>query len=147
MASTPIAEGTVETSFLGRGWSFPPRFDDQQRVVMVERDEDIGQSLHILFRTRVGERVMQHAYGTRLHQMVFEEVNDQTITEITDMLKRAVMFFEPRIALERLDVQRASDELARLDLQLDYRIRTTNTRHNMVYPLYLDQASRPVQAG
>lgn len=134
-------------SFLGRGWSFPPRFDSHQRVVMVEHDEDIDESLRILFRTRVGERVMQHAYGTRLHQMVFEEITEQTFTEITDMVKKAVMFFEPRIELEQLDVQPSGDDLARLDLLLHYRIRTTNTRHNMVYPLYLDQASHPVQAG
>jgi uncharacterized protein len=134
-------------SFLGRGWSFPPRFDSHQRVVMVEHDEDIEESLRILFRTRVGERVMQHAYGTRLHQMVFEEISEQTFTAITDMVKKAVMVFEPRIELEQLDVRPSSDDLARLDLLLHYRVRTTNTRHNMVYPLYLDQASHPVQAG
>jgi hypothetical protein len=134
-------------SFLGRGWSFPPRFDNHQRVVMVEHELDIDESLRILFRTRVGERVMQHAYGTRLHQMVFEEATEQTFTAITDMVKKAVMYFEPRIELEQLDVQPSSDDLARLDLLLHYRIRTTNTRHNMVYPLYLDQASHPVQAG
>jgi phage baseplate assembly protein W len=63
------------------------------------------------------------------------------------MIKKAVMFFEPRIELEQLDVRPAGDDLARLDLLLRYRIRTTNTRHNMVYPLYLDQASHPVRAG
>ncbi|MEK8034488.1 GPW/gp25 family protein [Ideonella sp. DXS29W] len=134
-------------SFLGRGWSFPPRFDNRQHVVMVEHEEDIEESLRILFRTRVGERVMQHGYGTRLHQMVFQEVNQQTITEMTDMLKKAVMYFEPRIKLEQLDVRPNPDDLARLDVLLRYRVRTTNTRHNMVYPLYLDQASHPVQAG
>ena len=134
-------------TFLGRGWSFPPRFDSRQQAVMVEHEEDIEESLRILFRTRVGERVMQHAYGTRLHQMVFEEVSEQTVTEITAMIKKAVMFFEPRIELEQLVVRPAVEDLALLDLQLRYRIRTTNTRHNMVYPLYLDQATHPVRAG
>lgn len=134
-------------TFLGRGWSFPPRFDADRRAAMVEHEQDIEESLHILFRTRQGERVMQHAYGTRLHQMVFEEITEQTCTEITDMLKKAVMFFEPRVELEQLDVRRSSEDLGRLDLLLSYRIRSTNTRHNMVYPLYLDQASHPVQAG
>jgi hypothetical protein len=26
-----------------------------------------------------------------------------------------------------------------------YIVRTTNTRHNLVYPLYLDQATEPVR--
>ena len=134
-------------SFLGRGWSFPPRFDADLRVAMVEHAEDIEESLRILFHTRPGERVMQHAYGTRLHQMVFEATTEQTLTEIREMLKKAVMFFEPRIELEQVDLRRSLEDLGRLDLLLRYRIRTTNTRHNMVYPLYLEQATHPVRAG
>lgn len=113
---------------------------------MVGEVEDIEESLRILFRTRQGERVMQHGYGTRLHQMLFEEATEQTFTEISDMLKKAVLYYEPRVALERLEVGVSTDNPARLDILLSYRVRTTNTRHNMVYPLYLDQASHPVQA-
>jgi phage baseplate assembly protein W len=134
-------------SFLGRGWSFPPRFDADLRVAMVEHEEDIEESLRILIHTRPGERVMQHAYGTRLHRMIFEETTEQILTEIREMLKKAVMFFEPRIELEQVDLRRSLEDLGRLDLILSYRIRTTNTRHNMVYPLYLEQASHPVRAG
>ncbi len=134
-------------NFLGRGWSFPPRFDADHRAVMVAGIEDIEESLRILFRTRRGERVMQHAYGTLLHQMVFEEITDQTLTELRVMLEKAVLYFEPRIALERLDIRVSPDDLGTLLLQLEYRVRTTNTRHNMVYPLYLDQATHPVISG
>ncbi|WP_343641867.1 GPW/gp25 family protein [Roseateles sp.] len=134
-------------NFLGRGWSFPPRFDADRRAVMVAGIEDIEESLRILFRTRRGERVMQHAYGTLLHQMVFEEITDQTLTELRVMLEKAVLYFEPRIALERLDIRVSPDDLGTLLLQLEYRVRTTNTRHNMVYPLYLDQATHPVISG
>ena len=134
-------------NFLGRGWSFPPRFDADRRAVMVAGIEDIEESLRILFRTRRGERVMQHAYGTLLHQMVFEEITDDTLTELRVMLEKAVLYFEPRIALERLDIRVSPDDLGTLLLQLEYRVRTTNTRHNMVYPLYLDQATHPVISG
>lgn len=118
---------------------------------MVSGVEDIEESLRILMRTRRGERVMQHAYGTRLHQMVFEVINDQTLTELRLMLEKAIVHFEPRIELEQLDIRVSPEELGRgvglLLLRLDYRVRTTNTRHNMVYPLYLDQATHPVLAG
>ena len=138
-------------NFLGRGWSFPPRFDTDRRAVMVSGVEDIEESLRILMRTRRGERVMQHAYGTRLHQMVFEVIDDQTLTELRLMLEKAIVHFEPRIELEQLDIRVSPDEPSRgvgmLLLRLDYVVRTTNTRHNMVYPLYLDQATHPVLAG
>lgn len=134
-------------SFLGRGWSFPPRFDRDRRIAMVADREDIEESLRILLRTRRGERVMQHGYGTLLHRMVFEEITDQRLAELRDMLEKAVMFFEPRVELERLDIRVDPDERGTLLLQLNYRIRTTNTRHNMVYPLYLDQATHQLRAG
>jgi phage baseplate assembly protein W len=133
-------------SFLGRGWSFPPRFDEQGRVLMVENEDDVAESLRILLATRCGERVMQAGYGTHLHRMVFETADEQTLTAIKDMLSKALLFYEPRVELEHIDARIAEDELARLELRLYYRIRSTNTRHNLVYPLYLDQASQAVEA-
>ncbi|WP_269633478.1 GPW/gp25 family protein [Pelomonas sp. BJYL3] len=134
-------------SILGRGWSFPPRFDADQRLVLCEDVPDIEESLRILFGTRRGERVMQHAYGTLLHQFVFEQATPQTLHELCSMLRLAIMYFEPRIEVEALEARVSPEDWARIEIDLSYRVRTTNTRHNMVYPLYLDQASHPVQAG
>jgi len=134
-------------SFLGRGWSFPPRFDGHKRLVMVENEADIEESMRLLLATRCGERVMQPAYGTTLHRLVFESANEQVLTEMKDMLKKAVLFFEPRVELVQIEAQISSGDWACLQLLLEYRIRSTNTRHNLVYPLYLDQASHPVSAG
>ena len=136
-----------ELDFLGTGWSFPPRFGGDKRLFMAEGAQDIAESLRILLATRCGERVMQPAYGTRLHQMVFEAGTLQNLSLIKEMLRKAVLFYEPRVALESVDAQIAADDMACLQLQLDYRIRSTNTRHNLVFPLYLDQASNPVRAG
>ena len=72
---------------------------------------------------------------------------DPTLTELRVMREKAVLYFEPRIALERRDIRVSPDDLGTLLLQLEYRVRTTNTRHNMVYPLYLDQATHPVISG
>ena len=53
--STP-AESNGPTGFLGRGWSFPPRFTPGgAAVAMVSDEEDIQQSLGLLFATRRGE--------------------------------------------------------------------------------------------
>ncbi len=133
-------------SFLGRGWSFPPRFDADQRLVLCEDVPDIEESLRILFGTRRGERVMQHAYGTLLHQFVFEHANDQTLHELCSMLRLAILYFEPRIEIETLEARVSPTDWARIELDLVYLVRSTNTRHNMVYPLYLEQASHPVPA-
>ena len=49
-----------EKSFLGIGWSFPPTFNKERSdVEMTTKEEDIKQSLHIYFNTKLGERIMR----------------------------------------------------------------------------------------
>ena len=131
-----------DKSFLGTGWSFPPAFDVTRRsVVLAGEEEDIGQSLHILLGTVPGERVMHPTFGCGVRRMVFEHVTESTLTELKDIVRNAVMFFEPRIVLDGVVVN--TDELfeyGKLLLRLDYTVRSTNTRTNLVYPLYLLEA-------
>lgn len=135
------------SDFLGRGWSFPPRFDPRGKTaVMVSGVPDIDESLRILLSTAPGERVMLPDYGCALRRMVFEEASEQTVTEIKGLIRKAVLFYEPRITLNRIDAQRVDALSGRLDILLDYTVRTTNTRHNLVYPFYLHQATHPVRA-
>lgn len=131
--------------FLGRGWQFPLGFDPRTRQVGMAVDvEDIEESLRILFGTYPGERVMQPTYGCGLRRVVFESINESMLTELREMIRKAILFFEPRIVLERVEADVAPLD-GRIDLRLDYMVRTTNTRHNLVYPLYLDQATEPVK--
>ncbi|TXI79102.1 MULTISPECIES: GPW/gp25 family protein [unclassified Cupriavidus] len=130
--------------FLGRGWHFPLRFDPRTRQVgMVAGVEDIEESLRILLGTYPGERVMQPTYGCAVRRAVFETLNESTLTELKEMIRKAILFFEPRILLDHIDTTVLTLE-GRVDIRLHYIVRTTNTRHNLVYPLYLDQATSPV---
>ena len=49
---------SIDNSFLGTGWSFPPEFNKRGSVKTVSADDDIRESLHILLATKPGERVM-----------------------------------------------------------------------------------------
>ena len=134
-----------DKAFLGIGWSFPPefhRFANTFGVNMVAEEEDVKESLRILLSTRPGERVMQPSYGCGLRAMVFENINESTVTEIKDVVERAVLFFEPRITLEAIDVSTEDALEGRLNLRLNYRVRKTNTRSNIVYPFYYLEGSQ-----
>lgn len=127
----------TDKSFLGTGWSFPPEFNKNSRSVkMVSGGEDIDESLRILMATKPKERVMQPAYGCGLELLVFESINSSTLTLIRDTIKRAVLFFEPRIDLENIEIdeQRANEGV--LYIKLTYTVRATNSRSNLVYPFY-----------
>ena len=134
------AASPVDTAMLGTGWSFPPRFDSLSKGAhMVSQVQDVHESLRILLGTVPGERVMQPGYGCGLQRMVFEPITETTLTEMRSLIEQAVLFFEPRVQLEQVEFD-VEDLLGGvLRIELDYTIRTTNTRHNLVFPLYLEQ--------
>jgi len=135
----------ADKAFLGIGWGFPPEFHkhvDALGVKMVAEEEDIGESLRILLSTNPGERVMQPSYGCGLRAMVFAAINESTITELKDIIERAVLFFESRITLEDIDVNTEDALDGILKIQLNYSVRKTNTRSNIVYPFYFREGSQ-----
>ena len=133
----------ADKAFLGRGWAFPPEFNNNSgRVIMVSEDEDIKQSLKILLSTTPGERIMLPAYGCGLKSLVFENVTESTVTEIKDVVARAILFFEPRINLESIEIETTDEYEGFVKVLINYRVRETDSRRNMVYPFYFRDDSR-----
>ena len=128
--------------FLGRGWAFPPSFGrDLRAASLVYGDEDISQSLWLILSTNPGERVADLNFGCGLNSFVFEQINATVIAQLQVVVKRAVLFYEPRVTLHKVDVQQDPEERAKLLITLDYSVISTNTRTNLVYPFYLQEAT------
>jgi uncharacterized protein len=131
-----------DQQFLGTGWGFPVTFSNQGRsVTMAEAADDIQQSLQILLSTQVGERVMQPTFGWKREALVFEPLSSSFATFLASEIQNAILFFEPRIDLNQVSFDNAADTAGLVLLRLDYTIRSTNTRTNLVYPFYLDEAT------
>ena len=131
-------------SFLGTGWSFPPSFSPELGTVeMVSNEEDIHQSLQILLSTSVGERVMQPDYGCDLNDYLFESLNATVIGLIKDRVRNSILYYEPRIVVEKIDVT-AADSFdiieGRFTISVDYSIPETNSRFNYVFDYYRNEA-------
>jgi phage baseplate assembly protein W len=129
-------------SYLGTGWSFPPRFTlGGAEVAMVTGVADVHESLHILLTTRLGERVLRENFGCGLDDVLFEELNQDLINRITALINDAILYHEPRVELLAVDVTQDRDDAGLLAIRIGYRIRGVNSRFNMVYPFYLNEAS------
>ena len=128
-------------SFLGRGWSFPIRFASggMNPTVMVEDEEDIRQSLHIILSTRVGERVMRSDFGTGLHNMVYHNMDLTARTQLRAAIERAILYWEPRITLNKVSFDMSEERSGKLSILLEYTVRQTNSRGNIVYPYYYEE--------
>lgn len=129
-------------SFLGRGWSFPPQFEKGAgSVIMLEDEEDIRSSLEVLLSTAVGERVMDVNYGCNMDELIFESLSTSVITIIKDKVDKAILFFEPRIEVTKLELNADNILEGRILIEIEYTISATNSRYNFVYPFYINEGT------
>jgi phage baseplate assembly protein W len=124
-------------SFLGTGWDFPPSFSKTSGQVELISDEvDIQSSLEILLSTRQGERVMRQDYGCNLDELVFEPLTTTFKTYIKDLIATAILYYEPRIDVNKIDLDSTGELDGRILITVDYTVRATNSRFNFVFPFY-----------
>jgi len=132
----------LNSSFLGQGWGFPPHFDPETKVLtQVQEAEDIRQSLYVLFHTEPGERVMQPTYGCALRQFLFELPTSSMLARLEEEVRSAILHFEPRINVEAVQTDSSDIVGGILRLRVDYVVRALNSRHNVVFPFYLQEAT------
>ena len=131
-------------SFLGRGWSFPPSFErDLGTVRMSAGDADIKESLWILLSTSLGERIMLAGYGCDLRAQVFSALTTTTANQIAAMVANAIVMWEPRVTVENVGVVQDDAIAGVVLISIDYMVRQTNSRSNLVYPFYAAEATLP----
>lgn len=123
------------TSFLGNGWSFPPEFVlETGEVVMTADEADIQSSLKILFGTAIGERIFNPKYGLDMQEMLFEPMSTTMKTYLIDRVKIAILIYEPRIEMLSLDLDTTAQNEGKISIVMEYKVRATNSRYNLVYP-------------
>lgn len=110
---------------------------------MVSLEDDIRESLLIILSTRLRERAMHSTFGCDLSKYLFAEISTELETGLRQTVGDALLQFEPRIDVEEILVDFDLENIGRVDLDIHYRVRATNTRFNMVYPFYLNEATSP----
>lgn len=126
------------SDFLGAGWTSPVRLDKDGGIVLADPDEVVRQSIWMILSTAPGERLMRPDFGCGLQEQVFSPNSAATIGQIVNDVRRSLITWEPRIDV--LDVDSIPDDTQPncLLIQINYRVRTTNNRFNLVYPFYLE---------
>lgn len=127
--------------YLGTGWAFPVRFHPKG-VELVSEDEDIQESLRILFSTIPGERVFRFEYGCAVRKWVFSKIDLSEQTVISDVIEQAIREWEPRIVTESVEVEVRDEREGILWIRISYMIRQTNSRSSMVYPFYFLEGTK-----
>jgi len=129
-------------SFLGTGWSFPPSFNKHTKSVDMVSDEiDISQSLKIILFTDLGSRIMRPDFGSDVKNFTFESINKGSIARLSDVVEGAINRHEPRIDLEKVDIDHSNAVDGKLLIQLTFMIKSVNVRTNVVFPFYIKEGT------
>jgi hypothetical protein len=84
---------------------------------------------------------MRPEFGSNLSDSVFDSIDSVTINTLSDNIKQAIVEFEPRVTLHNVEINNEDVYNGRLDIKLEYTIRTINVRTNIVFPYYFKEGT------
>ncbi len=73
--------------------------------------------------------------------LFLEKIDTALITQINDVIGKALLNFEPRIKFINSEVMQRDDSEGVLLIRINYTVIITNTRHNIVYPFYFTEGT------
>ncbi len=125
--------------FLGTGWQHPVEPDHRGDIELSETEADIREAIRLILGTAKGERVMRPEFGCDIHEHVYSAASPATLNMIESSVREALVRWEPRIDLETVTARMADEGPNTILIDLEYRVRTTNSLSNMVYPFHITE--------
>ena len=131
-----------EHSYLGSGWAFPVTFSvGNYRLNLTAYESNINDSIDIILKTRMGERILEPGFGSGLQQFIFRKMDESLKGEIADTIKSSLLQNEPRISVKEVEVDFPDLQTGLVMIKIFYVYNQTNTRHNYVFPFYLKEGT------
>ena len=128
----------MDEDFLGVGLSFPFRTDNG-KLAWSEYGDSIRESIILILGTAVSERIMRPDFGCKLHELTYSINDTSTASLAIFYVEEALKKWEPRIEIIKVDANADKAEGNKLNIFIEYRDISTNTRYNLVYPFYLQR--------
>jgi len=122
--------------FVGVGWAFPMGVSTQGGIAMVRREVELEQAMTLILSTYPGERPMRPEFGSRLRDFVFRPANAETAAELSQEVRNALLRWEARVDVEMVNVTPDGEDRSMLYIDIQYRLKDTNDRRNLVFPFY-----------
>jgi uncharacterized protein len=136
--STKAQSTAGGVDLIGTGWKFPIKVNARGGLSWSTGPDRIREAIWLVLATAPGERVMRPTFGAGVQTYVFEANGGLARARLAADIREALTRWEPRITVVGVDV-RKGDEPSRVDVSIDYTIRTTNELFNIVYPLYVQE--------
>lgn len=122
--------------YLGRGWAFPLQLNLQGGIQFSSEEQKVKESIWIILRTSVGERVYRPNFGSRLSELAFAPMNSETLLQIRIYVLEALEVWEPRIIIDEVRTD-ADPVRGKVDIIVNYKLKDYPDTYSLVYPYYL----------
>jgi len=70
------------------------------RTVLTQESDAIDQSIENILSTRIGDRFYNPTFGSNIHEILFEPLNQSTANLLFQEIVRALGLWEPRIEIQ-----------------------------------------------
>ncbi|RCJ39068.1 baseplate protein [Nostoc minutum NIES-26] len=125
-----------QPKYLGTGLSFPLQSNVQGGLKLSTEAQKVKESIWLILRTDLGERVYRPDFGCRLSELAFAPLNNDTLLRIRIYVLEALQKWEPRIEVD--EVRADPDTITgRVNIIIDYRLMSHPDPYSFVYPFYL----------
>jgi phage baseplate assembly protein W len=112
--------------------------NDAGRLVFPSLEQSVRERIEVILRTRPGEQLMWPEFGGGIEEFLQQPNTLTTRRRLHDRVREALERWEPRILLDRVDVQDVPDQPSHLRVEIGYRLRRTDALHPMAITLQLE---------
>ena len=121
------------------GWPLLPVPDGSGELRYPSLDESVRQQIRVILTTRPGEQLMRPGFGAGLEDFVHEPNTITTRRRVRDAVSEALAEWEPRIAVDRVEVWEVEDRPGALRVEIGYRLRRTGAARQLGVVLELEE--------
>jgi uncharacterized protein len=125
------------SEIIGSGLAFPLAVDRRGGIALARDEQDIDQAIALILGTAPGERPMRPEFGCGVHDFVFDSIDANTLGNMEEAIREALLRWEPRIDVTDVKFDASDAVNGLLTINIEYKVRATNTDRNLVYPFYV----------
>jgi phage baseplate assembly protein W len=112
------------------GWPLLPSIEDGQ-MRYPSLGESVRDNLKVILLTRPGEQLMHPDFGAGLEDFLHEPNTLMTRRRIRDLILQSIERWEPRIAVDRVEVAEVENRPTRVRVEIAYRLRRTGVAQQL----------------
>lgn len=105
-----VVKDTEEFDIFAYGITSPTKLGNVMFEQTFTSFDAAKANLRNLMLTRKGERIMQPEFGTGIHSLLFEQLDDELEAKIEETITESVNFWLPYINIEEIDIK-MTDEM------------------------------------